>query len=523
MKLQTKLSLVLLSGLLVVYLGGGLVQHYFGMRALGRFAGESQAGETARQWQWVERIQQATLAPLIDAMTSGDMDKFEKILARQRSMSGLQELTLYNFKGTAAYSSDPARLKQALPLELKEPLYATGQLQKRRTEESFEIYQPVPADQICVSCHTELKPGQICGVMGMRFSAETLKTAEQSWTTFDRDFEKSNAETAGITMVAMVVILGLLVSLVVHYQMAKPLKRVAAALWDEADQVSAGSSQVSASSTAVAEGASEQAASLEETSASLKELTALTKNNADQAHAATTLAHATHATANKGAKDIAELHQAIQEINASSDNIAKIIKTINEIAFQTNILALNAAVEAARAGEAGMGFAVVADEVRNLAQRCAQAARETETRIEGAMAKTARSVELSQRVSDTFKEILVNAIGVDKLDADVSISSAQQSAGLSQINLAIGQMDKVTQGNAAAAEESADASEELNAQAASMKASVMELLQLVGGNRENAKTGTASTFLRTKPARVAASTGKHIVQPVVLVEATVHQ
>jgi methyl-accepting chemotaxis protein len=242
----------------------------------------------------------------------------------------------------------------------------------------------------------------------------------------------------------------------------------------------------------VAEGATEQAASLEETSASLTELSSMTKANCAHTRKATELAHATHAAADRGAGHMAELDHAIQDINASSDDIAKIIKTIHEIAFQTNLLALNAAVEAARAGEAGMGFAVVADEVRSLAQRSAQAAKETEGRIAGAIAKTARGAELSRTVTDTFKDILANARGVNELDAEVADSTAEQNHGLSQIHTAVVQMDKVTQANAASAEESAAAAAELNAQAATMRQSVAELLNLFGASTQTSPSDRAA-------------------------------
>jgi methyl-accepting chemotaxis protein len=170
----------------------------------------------------------------------------------------------------------------------------------------------------------------------------------------------------------------------------------------------------------------------------------------------------------------------------SSDETAKIIKTIDEIAFQTNILALNAAVEAARAGEAGMGFAVVADEVRNLAQRSAQAAKETATKIEGSLTRTTQGVEISAKVAASLDEITAKVRQVDELVAEVAGASREQTEGITQINIAVGQMDKVTQSNAANAEESAAAAEELNAQAETMKQSVGELQQLVDGHRQGA-------------------------------------
>ena len=171
MKLQTKLSLILLSGLLLVYLGSCFFQRYASLAALKEFAQDSEAGDTGRQWQWAQEMQQATAGPLMDAMAGGDMDKFDKILASQRSVPGLQELSLYGPKGTISYSSDPAALRQHLPPELTDSLLAGGQLGKRLTDQSFEIYQPLRAEKDCVTCHTDWKPGRVCGVMSMRFSS----------------------------------------------------------------------------------------------------------------------------------------------------------------------------------------------------------------------------------------------------------------------------------------------------------------------------------------------------------------
>jgi methyl-accepting chemotaxis protein len=209
-------------------------------------------------------------------------------------------------------------------------------------------------------------------------------------------------------------------------------------------------------------------------------------------------------SADKGVADMQEMDTAMAAIKASSDDIAKIIKTIDEIAFQTNILALNAAVEAARAGEAGMGFAVVADEVRNLAQRSAQAAKETAAKIEGAIIKSAQGVELSAKVSTALNDIVSKAREVDELAAEVAGASREQTQGITQINVAMGQMDKITQSNAASAEESAAAAQELNAQALGMKKSVGELLNLVG-SADTSRPVSAATPVK-KSSRLASAT-----------------
>ncbi len=492
MKLQTKLSLILLAALILVYAGSCWFQHYRGMSALNRFAGESQAGEIARQWQWVSQMQQAIYAPLVDAMANGDMDKFQKILDRQRSVAGLQEVSLYNPKGTVVYSSEPARMKQKLPEDLSTSLLAGGQEQKRLTDASFELYRPLRAEKDCLACHNDQKEGDLRGVMSMRFSSDSLKDAQQSWADFDHNFEKSNAETATITIVAMVILLGVVVSLVIHYQMATPLKRVAAALWEHADQVNVAAGQVSSASQTLAEGASEQAASLEETSSSLEEVSGMSRSNMEHTGQCKGWMNEAQVIVGKVDRLMTETATSIQKINRSSEATGKVIKTIEEIAFQTNILALNAAVEAARAGEAGMGFAVVADEVRNLAQRCAQAAKETSVLIESATTAAHQGSQLTVSTQEAVKQNIANASRIGTALDEIAEAVKEQSHGITQINTAVGQMDKVTQSNAASAEESASAAEELNAQAEMMKQSVEELLKLVGGNNRVAVTKTAA-------------------------------
>jgi methyl-accepting chemotaxis protein len=223
---------------------------------------------------------------------------------------------------------------------------------------------------------------------------------------------------------------------------------------------------------------------LEEISSSIEELSSMTKRNAESAQSGKISASHARTAAESGAVEMQRMQEAMNSIQQSSSDIAKIIKTIDEIAFQTNILALNAAVEAARAGEAGAGFAVVADEVRSLAQRSAVAAKETADRIADATQRSALGVELSTRVSAGLHEIVGKARDVDRLIAEVATASHEQSEGLVQINSAITQLDKVTQSNAANAEETASAAEELNAQAEELRVSSIELATLVGAKME---------------------------------------
>jgi methyl-accepting chemotaxis protein len=272
--------------------------------------------------------------------------------------------------------------------------------------------------------------------------------------------------------------------------------------------LTAAAAQISMTSQTLAEGASEQAASLEETSASLEEVSSMTKRNSENSCRANDLAKQARTAADQGVGDMQAMNAAMQEVKASSDNIAKIIKTIDEIAFQTNILALNAAVEAARAGEAGMGFAVVANEMRSLSQRSAEAAKETAIKIEGAIAKAAQGGMVSNQVVQTLNEIVTKARQVDELVAEVAGASREQTDGIVQINIAVGQMDKVTQSNAAGAEQNAAATEQLNAQAATMKQFVAELQQLVGGNNEGGLTKPAAASRNTREIHVTKPVAK---------------
>ncbi len=290
----------------------------------------------------------------------------------------------------------------------------------------------------------------------------------------------SRATTIVLGGILTAVCAGVVVSLLIILRLNRTLRDTSGTLTQGAVQIAAASGQVSATSQSLAEGASEQAASLEEISSSLEELASTTKHNAENAASAKLSADAARSSAEHGADEMRKMEAAMTGIRESSSDISKIIKTIDEIAFQTNILALNAAVEAARAGEAGAGFAVVADEVRSLAQRCAVAARETTDKISDAARRSEEGVALSVGVAASLQEIVVKSREVDRLVAEVANASREQSNGIEQVNTAVSQMDKVTQTNAASAEESASAAEELNAQSTELRHAARDLAALVG-------------------------------------------
>jgi len=277
------------------------------------------------------------------------------------------------------------------------------------------------------------------------------------------------------------------------------LRLTARELRDGAQQVAAAATQVSSSAQSLSRGASEQAASLEETSASMEEMASMTRRNAENSEQAAGLMAEAGQAVEQSNRALADMVGSMRSIEESSGRVSKIIKTIDEIAFQTNILALNAAVEAARAGEAGMGFAVVADEVRNLAQRSAQAAKDTAGLIEESMQKSREGTRRVDTVAGAIVEITTSVGKVRGLVDEVSVASRQQAQGIDQVTQAIAQMEKVTQGTAATAEESAAASEELSAQAETALGLVRSLEAMVGESGPIAVARTESPKRREAP------------------------
>jgi len=235
-----------------------------------------------------------------------------------------------------------------------------------------------------------------------------------------------------------------------------------------AQQVTQASLQVSTGGQSLSQGASEQASALEEISSNLQEISSMTKQNAIYASEAKSVAEAARTSADKGIESMNRMSSAISKIKTSSDATARIVKTIDEIAFQTNLLALNAAVEAARAGDAGKGFAVVAEEVRNLAMRSAEAARITANLIEEAVKNSENGVNINAEVLKKFREISEKANEVSHVVAEIAVASEQQNQGISQVNKAVEQLNGLTQKAVANAEESASSAEEMSSQSKEM-------------------------------------------------------
>jgi methyl-accepting chemotaxis protein len=310
----------------------------------------------------------------------------------------------------------------------------------------------------------------------------------------------STAFTLVFVMLAVIALVGTAIIFIVR-QINHDLRLTATSLSEGAEQIAAAATQVSSSSQSLAQGASEQASSIQETSASTEEINSMARRNTENSNSTAAMVSHSQIRFEETDQSLTEMIAAMDGINTSSEQISRIIKVIDQIAFQTNILALNAAVEAARAGEAGMGFAVVADEVRNLAQRSAQAAKDTASLIEDSIAKSQAGKLKVDQVATAIRSITAESSKMKLLVDEINLGSQEQSKGIDQISRTIHEMERVTQGNAASAEQSAAAAEQLTAQSQSVRDIVEHLNALVGGSTSS----PSHNGLRSGMQRVTAS------------------
>jgi methyl-accepting chemotaxis protein len=309
-----------------------------------------------------------------------------------------------------------------------------------------------------------------------------MDNVERTKASFGKTLDDALAGIRAVSTALAVVALAVLIILgiVIARSITNPLRMAVSELMSGSERLSLAAGQIADSGNQIASGASEQAASLEETSSSLEEISSMVRQNADHVSGANERMRSSQTEIAQVEDIMRRLGEAMAEVNQAGVETKKIIKTIDEIAFQTNILALNAAVEAARAGSAGAGFAIVADEVRNLAMRSAEAAKSTSEMIEGNVRRVGETTELSGKASEAFALVRGNIDELTRLFEAVSTASHQQSEGISQVSQAVHQMDEVVQRNAGNAEESASAAQELNALSGQLKDMTGNLSAVVG-------------------------------------------
>lgn len=404
-------------------------------------------------------------------LASGGTAEREKLMA---SMAKAMENARTNIKaGAEAINSDP---------DLAEDLKKRAGTMPGLLDQYARMLNDAakaPPDQIQTALAGAKEPAEAL----LKTLADCVSASREMIDGNMKSIAADNASYAWVLVVSSVVGL-LLISLVlvlVSRSILRTMNALICSLNGTSAQLKEASEQVAGASQDIARGASEQASSLEESSASLEELSAMTKQNVDHTKQAVTMVADTCTQAESGRATMQRMNEAIVQIKKSSEDTARILRTIDEIAFQTNLLALNAAVEAARAGEAGRGFSVVAEEVRTLAHRSAEAARSTATLIEESQRNADRGVAISHEVAQSLDSIYSTAKKVSQLSTEISSASQEQSRGIEQINNAVSSLDKVVQSNAAASEESASAGQELTAQARELNQQINVLVNFVTG------------------------------------------
>ncbi|OQX07944.1 MAG: hypothetical protein BWK80_48835 [Desulfobacteraceae bacterium IS3] len=280
------------------------------------------------------------------------------------------------------------------------------------------------------------------------------------------------------------VLIGILLSLFISRRIVKSVNRIVKGLTDISGQVSLAARQVSYASRSLNEGVSEQTVSVEKAGSSLEDISSLTKQNAENAKRADQLMKEAAMLMSRANMNMTELTGSMEEISKASRETSKIIKTIDEIAFQTNLLSLNAAIEAARAGEAGAGFAVVAGEVRNLAMKTAKEAATTANLIEATVERIKDGAELVARTNEAFTQVAKTASQVSASVGEIAVSTNEQNVRIESVSKAVSDVHAVTRENAANADQSDSASEKMNMQAEQMKDMVVQLVNLVGENQK---------------------------------------
>ncbi|RJP30892.1 MAG: HAMP domain-containing protein [Candidatus Omnitrophota bacterium] len=480
MKLHTKLILSLLAGLVIVVTIAQVMQYQSVIEQITDLTEANIKLLREREEASAKNIYLSVERSIAGSLVRGEMEKFTRLLQAQKDVQGLLEFSLFDRQGVVSHSSDIEFLGKKLPAELENQLTNQFEMFLRYTDEAIEIYQPHVITPDCVRCHTQWEIGKNGGISFFRFSTKALSDANRQAATTIANMKEAGYKNSLYTVLGIIAVLVSAMYLLVTFFVAKPLSKFVRLLQqferDEGDltrritirskdeigrlarlfnsfieKLNQVITQAQKAAFIVGSSVTEQASAVEETSSSIEEIAGMTKHNASKANEANQLMQDIIQDIGEADKSMGALNQAMEELSVASSETAKIIKTIDEIAFQTNLLALNAAVEAARAGQAGEGFAVVADEVRNLAMRSADAAKNTALLIEDTVKKIKYGGSLLKTTTEAFTDVAGRSKKASALVNEIAIASAEQSQGVEQINKALAEIDESTQQNASQA------------------------------------------------------------------------
>ena len=471
MKLNAKLSLSLIFVLVIVLGGVQAVQFTKSREYITKLAQANRELLREGQIQRAKDVFTSVEQGIEGSLIRGEMEKFARLLEANTKIKGLAEYSLYTPEGEVSHSSDPKFIGKTMASALLTKMRGQHEITFNETDQDYEIYKPYKANADCLRCHPAWRLGQLGGVSYFRFSKTALKSAEATSNAILKQASDSFIVISAAALV--VVILAFLggMFLTVRRFVARPLGRMVDALHnydvdltrempvETSDEIGVaaqllnrfvsklnqviGSAQEAAE--VVGDQAGRQAAAVEQTSASAAELAAATSDHADHAQTARDLMNQVSKGFAKADQSLSKLTASMTELSESSAQVARIMKTIDEIAFQTNLLALNAAVEAARAGEAGAGFAVVADEVRSLALRSAEAARETTDLIQGTVDSIAAGEELVLSTGEVFRGLKTGADQAGALVREMAQTSRGQAESIDQVRNTLMDIDAATQ------------------------------------------------------------------------------